>query len=278
MQQKIRYNNLSNVAELRKIVRAFYKKNARPLPWRENTDPYWVMVSEIMLQQTQVSRGLVKFPEFISKFPTLASLAQATTPEVLAAWQGLGYNRRALFLKRTAELIVAHHAGEVPRDIETLKRFPGIGPNTAASILAFAYNIPNAFIETNVRTVFLHHFFAGEENISDAQLMPLIAEALDRVHPREWYWALMDYGTHLKKQHKNPSRRSRHHTVQTKFEGSLRQIRGKILKILLIEDDLTTEELATRADRELRQTQRAIDQLVDEKFLYANDGRYSLVK
>ncbi|MCX6781368.1 MAG: A/G-specific adenine glycosylase, partial [Candidatus Magasanikbacteria bacterium] len=221
------------ISSFRRLVLDFYKKNGRALPWRTNTDPYWVLVSEIMLQQTQVPRGLVKFPEFIERFPTIQALAVASIPDVLSAWQGLGYNRRALFLKRTAELIVTHYGGEIPTDLETLKRFPGIGPNTAASILAFAYNIPHPFIETNVRTVFLNHFFNGELNISDAQLMPLIAEALDKKNTRRWHWALMDYGTHLKKTQGNASKNSRHYVKQTRFEGSLRQVRGLILKTLL---------------------------------------------
>ena len=106
----------SDIKKFRKIVLDHYKQHGRILPWRENTNPYWVLVSEVMLQQTQVPRGLVKFPEFIEVFPTVEALAAATTPEVLAAWQGLGYNRRALYLKRAAEIIVRSHAGVIPDD------------------------------------------------------------------------------------------------------------------------------------------------------------------
>lgn len=265
------------IKKFRRIVLDHYKKNGRALPWRDNTDPYWVLISEVMLQQTQVPRGLVKFPEFISKFPSFEALARATTPEVLAAWQGLGYNRRALYLKRTAEIIVAHHGGVLPRDIEVLKRFPGIGPNTASSILAFAYNIPHAFIETNVRSVFLHHFFPGEEDISDAQLMPLIAEALDKKNPRVWYWALMDYGTFLKKTFGNASRRSRHYTKQSKFEGSLRQLRGHILRLLLKRKRLTAEQvLKLSPDRTQGDVETALGQLLGEKFIEKKEEAYSL--
>lgn len=265
------------IKKFRRIVLNYYKKYGRSLPWRINTDPYWVLVSEVMLQQTQVPRGLVKFPEFIEKFPSLEALARATTPEVLAVWQGLGYNRRALYLKRTAEIIVQHHGGVLPRDIEVLKRFPGIGPNTAASILAFAYNIPHVFIETNVRTVFLHHFFSGEENVSDAQILPLIAEALDKKDTRTWHWALMDYGTYLKKEFGNASRRSRHYTKQSKFEGSLRQLRGAILRLLLRNKKMTAEQIFKLSpNRTHDEVETALGQLLSEGFIEKTNKGYSL--
>lgn len=272
-------NTTAAIKKFRKKVLAHFRKYGRSLPWRDNTDPYWVLISEVMLQQTQVSRGLVKFPAFIAKFPSFDALARATTPEVLAAWQGLGYNRRALFLKRTAELIVEHHGGTLPRDIEVLKRFPGIGPNTAASILAFAYNTPHAFIETNVRTVFLHHFFAGAKNISDAQLMPLITAALDRRNPRRWYWALMDYGTYLKKNFGNVSRRSRHYAKQSKFEGSLRQLRGSILRLLLQHKKLSAGKILDLSpERTQDEVETALGQLLGEGFVEKNGNGYSLTK
>lgn len=265
--------------KFRAYVLAYHKKHGRALLWRENTDPYWVVVSEIMLQQTQVPRALIKFPEFIAKFPNFKTLAAATTPEVLSVWQGLGYNRRALYLKRTAEIIVAHHGGVLPRDIEILKRFPGIGPNTAASILAFAYNIPHPFIETNVRTVFLHHFFSDEENISDAQLVPFITEALDRRNTRRWHWALMDYGTYLKKTFGNAGRRSRHYTKQPKFQGSLRQLRGHMVRLLLEHEKITAKKiLKLSAGRTQEDVETALGQLVGEGFVTKTGQAYRLTK
>jgi A/G-specific adenine glycosylase len=256
------------IKKFRRVVWQHYKKNGRKLPWRDNTNPYWVLISEVMLQQTQVARGLVKFPEFISRFPDLTSLAQATTAEVLTAWQGLGYNRRALYLKRTAEIISKFHDGKIPNDIEILKRFPGIGPNTAASILTFAFNEPCVFIETNVRTVFLDRFFPNEENISDAQLMPFIVEALDKKNPREWYWALMDYGTFLKKEQGNSSRRSRHYTKQTKFEGSLRQLRGHVVRLFLKHKKLSIEKIQQLSPDKTQATiEQVVGQLLSEGFI-----------
>lgn len=268
----------SDIKKIRKIVLDHYKKYGRVLPWRENTNPYWVLISEVMLQQTQVPRGLVKFPEFIGVFPTVEALAAATTPEVLGVWQGLGYNRRALYLKRAAEIIVQSHGGMIPDDPSVLQQLPGIGPNTAASIATFAYNKSVPFIETNVRTVFLHHFFPGVDGVADAQLMPLIAEAHDAKNPREWYWALMDYGTFLKKEFGNASCRSRHYTKQSKFEGSIRQLRGHILRLLLENRSMSAEEiLAASPQRTQGEVEDALGQLVAEKFVVTEDGEYSLI-
>lgn len=208
------------------------------MPWRDDPSPYHVVVSEIMLQQTQVSRVLVKFPSFIKRFPNWKALAKASTAEVLREWSGLGYNRRALYLKRIAEQITTNgktnriaNAEKLPRTYDELRKLPGIGPNTAGSILAFAYNIPRPFIETNIRSVYIHFFFKDtKKKVSDAELLPLIEKTLDQKNPREWYWALMDYGSYLKSQIPNPSRRSAHHVKQSPFAGSNRELRSKILR------------------------------------------------
>jgi A/G-specific adenine glycosylase len=160
-----------------------------------------------------------------------------------------------------------------------LQQLPGIGPNTAASIATFAYNKSVLFIETNVRTVFLHHFFPGEEGVADAQLMPLIAEAQDAKNPREWYWALMDYGTFLKKEFGNASRRSRHYTKQSKFEGSLRQLRGHILRLLLQHNRLTAEQvLELSPNRTQGEVEDALGQLLGEGFVVLTGDEYILTK
>jgi len=212
------------------------------MPWREDHNPYWVVVSEVMLQQTQVSRVMEKFPEFVGRFNSFEILAQASPAEVITAWQGLGYNRRALNLHKLAKMVVEEYGGELPSDPSELVKLPGIGPGTAGSIAAFAFDAPVVFIETNIRRVFIHHFFEDREGVDDKELMPLIEDALDKEHPREWYYALMDYGTHLAKTVPNPNRRSKHHTRQSKFEGSDRQIRGAILRAL-VNEKLTFEQL-----------------------------------
>ncbi len=266
------------IKKFQELIYTHYKKYGRALPWRTDCDPYRIFISEVMLQQTQVARGLVKFPEFISIFPSCESLARASTTEVLRAWQGLGYNRRALYLKRAAEIIVRDHSGVIPRDIESLRQLPGIGPNTAASIAVFAYNSPQIFIETNIRTVFLHHFFRDQKNISDKQLMPLIKRMCDRKNPREWYWALMDYGTLLKKEQVNPSRRSQHYTKQSRFEGSVRQLRGQIIKLLIEHTTLTIEKITCLIPtKSVQEIKLVMEQLHAENFVGKKKQRFFLV-
>ena len=218
--------------QLKKTVWDYYRANRRDFPWRRNINPYRVLVSEIMLQQTQVSRGAVKYKEFLKQFPTFKALAQASNAEVLAAWQGLGYNRRALYLKKTAEVVMKEHKGKLPDSAVLLMRLPGIGVYTAGAVCAFAFNKPVVFIDTNVRRVFIHHFFNDRVDVTDAELEPLVEAALDRDNAREWYSALMDYGSMLGLKEENANKRSAHYVKQSKFEGSLRQVRGKILKLL----------------------------------------------
>lgn len=205
------------------------------MPWRQpdvngQFDPYKIMVSEIMLQQTQVGRVTPKYLAFIAAFPTVQALAKASLGDVLKAWSGLGYNRRAQYLHRAVQQI-GHEP--FPQTMETLMQLPGVGINTAAAIMNYAYNQPTTFIETNIRTVYIHHYFHDQlEPVSDKQLMPFIQETIDREHPREWFWALMDYGAYLKTAVGNVSRNSKHYAKQSTFQGSRRQIRGQIIKLL----------------------------------------------
>ena len=217
----------------RTAVYDYYKRNRRDMPWRDTTDPYCIVVSEIMLQQTQVPRVLDKYVQFIAAFPTIRSLSKAKLSKILRVWQGLGFNRRALLLQKLARIVEADHAGKIPRDRAVLRTLPGIGEATAGSICAFAFDQSEVFIETNIRSVFIHHFFKDSSSVSDDQILPLVAQTLDTRHPREWYYALMDYGSHLKRVVVNPSRQSRHYAKQSRFEGSNRQMRGRILRILL---------------------------------------------
>lgn len=230
-------------AMFQQTVWEYYLAHGRhDLPWRHTAadgsfDPYNIVVSELMLQQTQVPRVLPKFLSFTAQFPSFAALAAAPLASVLQAWSGLGYNRRAKFLWQTAQQVVAEYGGHLPQTRETLVRLPGIGPNTAGAIVTYAYNQPVPFIETNVRTVFIHHFFADHpEKVSDKLIDELVRTTLPSAHseisPREWYWALMDYGTHLKQTVGNLSRASTMYTKQSAFHGSRRQIRGQVLRLL----------------------------------------------
>lgn len=202
------------------------------MPWREDTRPYFVLVSEIMLQQTQVERVVPKFEAFIRRFPDIASVAQASLAEVLQLWSGLGYNRRAKFLHQAAQRIMADYGGNFPETERELMTLPGVGKNTAGAILAYSFNQPAVFIETNVRTVYFHHFFEDQALVTDKELATIVAQTVDTEHPREWYWAIMDYGTSLKQTGGGRLDKSHHYKKQSPLKGSVREVRGQILKAL----------------------------------------------
>ena len=252
------------IAAFQKRVLNYYRQNARDLPWRATTDPYCIMVSEIMLQQTQVDRVIPKYENFIARFPDVESLAASSLKDVLTMWQGLGYNRRAQSLHNSARIIVSDHGGHMPETREALMTLPGIGINTAAALSVYAYNQPCVFIETNIRAVYIHSFFPEADAVSDKQLEPCIEATLYKRNPRRWYNALMDYGVYLKKLHGNPARKSRHHTVQSRFEGSDRQIRGMIIRILGETEAMSTRELVRRIGKEPERVRAIIDQLAGE--------------
>lgn len=230
--------NSSEISAFQNIVWEYYDAHGRhELPWRrsqpdDSFDPYKIVVSELMLQQTQVSRVIPKFEAFIDRFPTFTALAEAPLSDVLVLWSGLGYNRRAKFLWQLAQRVVSDFAGALPYERSELVSLPGIGPNTAGAVRAYAYNQPDIFIETNVRTVLFHHFFADQTGISDKALIPILEQILPKDNAREWYWALMDYGTFLKQTVGNLSRASTSYAKQSTFHGSRRQIRGQVLKLL----------------------------------------------
>jgi A/G-specific adenine glycosylase len=191
-----------------------------------------------MLQQTQVARVEGYYKRFLKQFPNFRALARAKNSTVLAAWQGLGYNRRAMFLKRAAEIVVKKHYGRLPRDRATLETLPGIGKGTSGSLMAFAFNKPEIFIETNIRRAFIHFFFPKRRRVTDAELERYIESSVDKKNPREWYWALMDYGTVIytagaATKEANPNRRSAHYKRQAAFKGSNRELRGKIVRSAL---------------------------------------------
>lgn len=233
-----------DLRSFKRLIGDYYRKHGRSLPWRETTNPYHILVSELMLQQTQVNRVIEKYREFTARFPAAAALANAPLRSILKLWQGLGYNRRALALKQIALAVVAQHRGKVPSSFDDLVKLPGVGKATASAILAFAFNQPVVFIETNIRTVFIHCFFPGQDEVSDEEIIPLVTKTLDAANPREWYYALMDYGTFLKKSIANPGRKSRHYHKQSPFVGSNRQVRGRILRYLTRGRQSTEEEIA----------------------------------
>jgi len=264
------------LTHFKKLIWDYYAEHKREFPWRNIENPYYIVVSEIMLQQTQTHRVIAKYEQFVSQFPTIESLAQAQQADVIKNWQGLGYNRRALALHRTARQIVHEHQSIVPACPTILETFPGIGKATASSIAAFAYNKPTTFIETNIRTVFIHCFFINQSNITDDQIFPLVVQTVDQKNPREWYYALMDYGVMLKKNCINPSRASKHHTKQSTFEGSDRQIRGMILKLLSQKSSLSCEQFFQLIPREQKRIERALQQLSKEGFIKLTHETFTL--
>lgn len=252
-----------HIHAFQKTIWQYYHAHGRDLPWRppspllrqgyagraklrkDKVAPYKVLVSEFMLQQTQVERVIPKYKVFLKKFPGFRALARAPLAEVLKAWQGLGYNRRALMLKKTAVRVMEDYNGKLPADPKLLDDLPGIGPGTAGAIAAFAFQIPVPFIETNIRRVYLHYFFPKKKSVPDADVLGLAGQTLDAKNPREWYYALMDYGAMLGREEKeNPNRRSRHYAKQSRFEGSDRQIRGRILRLLVGKKSFTRRLLS----------------------------------
>jgi A/G-specific adenine glycosylase len=270
-----------SAAKFRKIVWSFYKQHGRhALPWRLTRDPYKILVSEIMLQQTQVERVIPYYENFLKKFPTAAKLAGAKTSELLKAWQGLGYNRRAVNLQRAAQAVATQYKGKFPTAYEALLELPGVGPATAGDLMAFAYNRPAVVLETNIRQVFFHHFFpealerGGKAcKIYDKDVAPLVERTLDKKNPREWYYALMDYGSHLKKLHGNIAHRSAHYAKQSKFKGSNRELRSKILKLAL-ERPRTEKDILKLLNSPAPDVRKNLLSLQKEGLLSYSQGRF----
>jgi A/G-specific adenine glycosylase len=245
-------------------------------------------VSEIMLQQTQVARVVPYYERWLEDFPTLEALAAAPLEAVLRAWQGLGYNRRAVALKQLAEELVARaqRAGgvepaRVPDSAEELIALPGVGPATAAGVRAFAYGHPAGYLETNVRAVVLHELFSDADGVPDTAVRPLVEQAAAEasrqgIDSRTWNYALLDYGAHLKSSVENPSRRSAHHARQSAFEGSRRQKRARLLRAVLDVPGLTAEELSTEMGIAAGECLALLEELTAEGFVSREADRWRI--
>jgi A/G-specific adenine glycosylase len=230
------------VKAFQKTIIDYYRKNKRAFAWRKTRDPYAILVSEIMLQQTQTDRVTPKYENWLRHFPTFEALAQAPLQKVLIEWKGLGYNRRALALQRSAQEITEKYNGSLPKEYEKILSLPGIGPYTAGAVMAFAFDTAVPIIETNIRTVFIHFYFASPTStrkdgsgIHDKEILTLVQKTLpDKkdISIRDWYYALMDYGVMLKKTIGNVNKKSTHYAKQSKFKGSNRELRAKILHFI----------------------------------------------
>lgn len=271
-------------ARFKKMILDHYKLHKRAMPWRNTKDPYKILVSEVMLQQTQVSRVMKFYPKFIRQFPDFRSLARARTEAVLRAWQGLGYNRRALNLQRLSRIVLERFNGRLPREREELEDLPGIGKGTSGALRTFIWNESEVFIETNIRRVFIHFFFprrrkvwlggVRRRGVTDEELKRYIKRTLPRTSPREWYWALMDYGAMLGSagvkngagDKINPNRRSAQYRKQPGFKGSDRELRGKVLRLLLKKKKISLGMVAKTTGETLVKVKRVSAALAKEGF------------
>ena len=248
------------------------REHYRDLPWRKTNSPWAILVSEVMLQQTQVPRVSKIFPLWMERFPAPSALAAVPLSEVLKAWSGLGYNRRALNLQKAAQILALEYKDSVPPSEEALRSLPGVGVYTARAVLAFAFNIASVFLETNIRTVFIRHFSSAlhrEANgtISDRDLEKIGQRLLDRQNPRAWYTALMDYGAWLKQNEGNFGKQAKNYRPQSPFNGSIRQLRGAILKTLLETSPMAVDRVAERLKTEPARIYSCALQLAQEGFL-----------
>lgn len=281
-------HNIKNVPMEIKVfqqkILSHYKKHGRKtLPWKKIRDPYQILVSEIMLQQTQVSRVIPKYEQFLQEFPTVFDLAKAKEPKLLSVWQGLGYWRRAKFLQRTAQEIVKNHNGKFPKNPEELVKLPGIGPYTAGAVACFAYNNADPFIDTNIRRVYLHFFFKNKKNVSDKDIVKIAEQALYKKDPRTWHYALFDYGATVLKD-KTINKKSRHYNKQSKFEGSFRSFRTKAVKHLLNQPkhSITKPRLQSYLTLEIQKSDKkytaeeVINALLKDKLIKETKSQFTL--
>lgn len=263
--------------EFQAIILGNFRETGRTFPWRETSDPYHIMVSEFMLQQTQTERVVPKYTAWLERFPTIQSLASASFASVLEQWAGLGYNRRARFLHESAKIVCERFSGQVPDQVEELDSLPGIGPYTARAIATFSHNRPNVFIETNIRSVYIFFFFKeSSDPVSDKDILRKIEETLDFQNPRIWYYALMDYGVLLKKKTVNPNRKSLHYSKQSAFSGSLRQARGAALRCIGKLKEATIEEISSLEGIDRDRVYRALAALEKEGFVAESGGKYRI--
>jgi len=268
------------VKDFREMILSNYRKEGRKFPWRgdasREADPWGVMVSEFMLQQTQTDRVIRYWENWMQKWPHPQALAQAPMEEALRHWSGLGYNRRCYNLKNSAVLITAEYNGKVPDNPGTLRLLPGIGPYIAGAIACFAYNYPGVFIETNIRSTMIHCFFPDRDDVKDSEIFPILESVLYKKDPRTWYYALMDYGASLKKLTENPSRRSAHYVRQTPFIGSFRQARGKVIRALASMGSSNAKEIELACGLGEEKLYRVLDRLEKESLVAEERGIYRI--
>ncbi len=247
----------------------WWKGNKRKLPWRENITPYKVLVSEFMLQQTQVSRVIPKFQSFVQNLQGLKELAACDTPSLLKYWSGLGYNRRALYLRSAAKAVL--NDPTITLHPEELLKIKGIGDYTAHSIPIFTHNIDTVTIDTNIRKVLIHEGFANLE-AKPRDLKKVALTLLPKGRSRDWHNALMDYAGQNLRNFKLLQKK------QPKFLGSKREVRGNIIKHLLRVKSLNLDELKKRVGTNFMVVDQVIQDLVSEGFITKVGNQYQITK
>lgn len=249
------------------------------LPWRKTKDPYRILVSEVMLQQTQVERVIPYYKAWCKKFPTAKALAHAPLKDVLVMWQGLGYNRRAKNLQTACKEL--SKKASFPRTVEELEKLSGIGPYTARAVASFAYNQPVVMVETNIRTVILHHFFKHKNQVknggvSDTEIEEILEKVLPQGKSREWYWALMDYGASLKHSGVTHTAKMKAYSKQSVFKGSSREARGALIKALAKSSHSESKLLLILGKERKIQVRTQLTALVKEGMVVKKRGMYML--
>jgi A/G-specific adenine glycosylase len=267
------------MAAFQRFVRTYFKNHGRDFPWRRTKDPYKILVSEVMLQQTQTERVVLKYAEFLKAFPTWKALSDASPAEVVKVWMGLGYYRRAFNLHKAARSVCEEFGGKPPRSADALKQLPGVGPYTAAAVAAFAFGEAAPMIETNIRAVYLHVFYPHASEVRDSEILERVAETMCRKDPRAWFYALMDIGVVLKKHTKGIHTRSKHHVKQSRFQGSQRQVRAAVLKLVVSRETILRDEVLSALVYERKKVERALLDLESEGLIaVGRSGRVSIAR
>jgi A/G-specific adenine glycosylase len=254
-----------------KKVSSFYKRNRRQLPWRNTTDPYNILLSELMLQQTQVNRVILYYAKWITKWPTIDALASASLTEILDAWMGLGYNTRAVNLHKTARKIVTKFNSDVLEGMKHYKDLPGVGKYTSQAVQIFSANADIITVDTNIRRIFINEFNLSEK-VTDKALWELAGRCLPRGKSRDWHNALMDYGALFLTAKKTGIKPK---TKQSRFEGSDRQIRARILRCLL-KEKMSLSELEKTLEIEQMRLRQILDKMSTEKIVMEKNNSYQL--
>lgn len=263
----------------RSSILDFYAHHGRRFAWRNTCDPYRILLSEVMLQQTQTSRVEPKYELFLSLWPDFSSLANAPLDELLFHWKGLGYNRRALNLRKSA-LLTEQWGWTIPPDEMAISRLPGVGKATTAALLAFSYQKKSLYLETNIRRVLLTCFYPEAEQVKDKELEKLLALLVADVEDtKSWYYALMDYGVLLKALLPNANTRSAHYTKQSAFENSNRQIRGQLIHLLADTGPKERHQIMDILSRfEQERILSCLADLQKEGFVQEKEGVYRIPK